>query len=87
MELIGKKNDATFKMIEKDLLNMLQNNSAIPIDEIKKKMRNLLDYYKSRNILKTYTINENIASNNITFQVLVEDPLGNGWTYTFSSKY
>ena len=44
MELIGKKNDATFKMIEKDLLNMLQNNSAIPIDEIKKKMRNLLDY-------------------------------------------
>ena len=87
MELIGKKNDATFKMIEKDLLNMLQNNVSIPIDEIKKKMRNLLDYYKGRNILKVYTINENISSNNITFQVLVEDIVGNGWTYTFHSKF
>ena len=87
MELINKGNDATFKMIEKDLLNTIQNNTSRSIGEIKSKIRNLLDYYKSKNILKTYTVNENIISDRITFQILVEDPLGTGWTYTFSSAY
>ena len=87
-EIINNKNEATFKMIEKDLLNTLQNNTAQSLDEIKKKTRNLLDYYVGRKTLSKYKINENIAGNGkTTFQILVEDPIRNQWTYTFHSVY
>lgn len=87
-EIINNKNEATFKMIEKDLLNTLQNNTAQPLNEIKKKIRNLLDYYVNRKILSKYKINETIIGNGkTTFQVLVEDFNKNQWTYTFHSAY
>ena len=87
-EIINNKNEATFKMIERDLLNTLQNNTAQSLDEIKKKIRNLLDYYVGRKTLSKYKINENIAGNGkTTFQILVEDSIRNQWTYTFHSVY
>jgi len=84
---MDNKNEATFKMIEKDLLNTIQNSTSLPIEEIKKKIRNLLDYYVGRKTLSKYRLNDSIQNNKTTFQILVEDSIRNQWTYTFHSAY
>lgn len=85
--ILNSKNEATFKMIERDCLNTLQNNTSQSIDEIKKKLRNLLDYYVGKKTLKSYRMNEAIVSNRTTFQIFLEDHATNRWTLTFSAAF
>ena len=85
------KGEKVFRMIEQDLLNTVQNNTAKPIDEIKSILRNLLNYYVSNKTLLHYKLNDNITNIGekkfITFQILVSDPKKNTWTYTLRSAY
>ena len=85
------KGEAAFRLIEKDLLNTAQNNSEKPIEEIKSKIRNLLEFYVTNKTLSHYKINDNITNlgqqKYVTFQILVADPKKNTWTYTLRSAY